>query len=280
MVGLTAAKFSPFSVVKHAILWVAVVMILFPPSILMLNAFKSKTEFSQTSVFKLPSSFLNFENFGTVMTRAHLDRAYLNTLTIIVAAVIGNVLLGTMVAYILGRFDFKLKKTVMGAYIAVSFVPTITTQVATFTVVHNLHLYNTIWASIVLHLGTSVLQLFIYLQFLVNIPRELDEAAMMEGASLFRIYRTIIFPLLTPATATIVIIKTIDIYNDMFIPYLYMPAQKLAVVSTSLMNFSSERSTEWELMSAAILMIMVPIVVIYLFFQRYVFAGIVNGAVK
>ncbi|MFD2333467.1 carbohydrate ABC transporter permease [Cohnella sp. GCM10020058] len=280
MVGLNAAKFSPFSVVKHAILWVAVVMILFPPSILVLNAFKSKAEFSQTSVFKLPSNFLNFENFGTVMTRAHLDRAYLNTLTIIVVAVIGNVLLGTMVAYILGRFDFKLKKTVMGAYIAVSFVPTITTQVATFTVVHNLHLYNTIWASIVLHLGTSVLQLFIYLQFLLNIPRELDEAAMMEGASLFRIYRTIIFPLLTPATATIVIIKTIDIYNDMFIPYLYMPAQKLAVVSTSLMNFSSERSTEWELMSAAILMIMVPIVVIYLFFQRYVFAGIVNGAVK
>lgn len=277
---MKTARFSPYLAVKHLILWVAVAVIVFPPYILVLNAFKSKEEFSQTSVFKLPHDFLNFENFSSVITRAHLDRAYLNTLIIIVVAVIGNVALGTMVAYILGRFEFKLKKLVMGAYIAVSFIPTITTQVATFTVVKNLHLYNTIWAAIVLHLSTSVLQLFIYLQFLRNIPRELDEAAMMEGASLFRIYRTIIFPLLTPATATIVIIKTIDIYNDMFIPYLYMPAQKLMVVSTSLMNFSSERSTEWELMSAAILMIMVPIVVIYLFFQKYVFAGIVNGAVK
>lgn len=274
------ARFTPFTLLKHAILWAAVAMIVFPPYILVLNAFKTKLEFSQTSVFKLPASFLNFDNFVSVAHRAHLDRAYLNTLFIIVIAVIGNVALGTMVAYILGRFEFKLKKAVMGAYIAVSFIPTITTQVATFTVVHNLHLYNTLWAAIVLHLSTNVMQLFIYLQFLRNIPKELDEAAMMEGASLFRIYRTIIFPLLTPATATIVIIKTIDIYNDMFIPYLYMPSQKLTVVSTSLMNFSSERSTEWEMMSAAILLIMVPIVVVYLFFQKYVFAGIVNGAVK
>ncbi|MBB6670641.1 carbohydrate ABC transporter permease [Cohnella nanjingensis] len=273
-------RFQPLSLLKHAILWVAVAVIVFPPYILVLNALKSKQEFAQTSVFKLPENLFNFDNFVSVVGRAHLDRAYRNTLIIIVVAVIGNVALGTMVAYILGRFDFKLKKAVMGAYIAVSFVPTITTQVATFTVIHHLHLYNTLWASIVLHLGTNVLQIFIYLQFLHNIPKELDEAAMMEGASLFRIYRTIIFPLLTPATATIVIIKTIDIYNDMFIPYLYMPSQKLTVVSTSLMNFSSERSTEWEMMSAAILLIMVPIVLVYLFFQKYVFAGIASGAVK
>ncbi|MCC3372131.1 carbohydrate ABC transporter permease [Cohnella sp. REN36] len=277
---MSARKFTPLSLLKHAILWVAVAIIVFPPYILVLNALKTKQEFAQTSVFKLPENLFNFDNFISVVGRAHLDRAYRNTLIIIVVAVIGNVALGTMVAYILGRFDFKLKKAVMGAYIAVSFVPTITTQVATFTVIHHLHLYNTLWASIVLHLGTNVLQIFIYLQFLNNIPKELDEAAMMEGASLFRIYRTIIFPLLTPATATIIIIKTIDIYNDMFIPYLYMPAQKLTVVSTSLMNFSSERSTEWEMMSAAILLIMVPIVIVYLFFQKYVFAGIATGAVK
>ncbi|MEK0315712.1 carbohydrate ABC transporter permease [Cohnella sp. 56] len=277
---MSEKRFAPLSVFQHLILWIAVLVIVFPPFVLVLNAFKSKTEFAQTSVFKLPHSFLNFDNFAAVITRAHLDRAYMNTLFIIVIAVIGNVALGTMVAYVLGRFDFKLKNLIMGTYIALSFVPTITTQVATFTVVKNLHLYNTLWAAIVLNLGTSVLQLFIYLQFLRNIPRELDEAAMMEGASLFRIYRTIIFPLLTPATATIVIIKTIGIYNDMFTPYLYMPAQKLTVVSTSLMNFSSERSTEWEMMSAAILLIMLPIIVLYLFFQRYVFAGIVNGAVK
>ncbi|MBW7453387.1 carbohydrate ABC transporter permease [Paenibacillus sepulcri] len=277
---MSSRRFQPMALIKHACIWVAVFLIFFPPYILVLNAFKTKEEFTQTSVFQLPKNFFNFDNFMTVLERANLDRAYLNTLIIIVVAVIGNVALGTMVAYILGRFDFKLKKVIFGAYIAVSFIPMITTQVATFTVINNLHLFNTLFASIILHLGTDVLQIFIYLQFIRNIPAELDESAMMEGASLFKIYRTIIFPLLAPATATVVIIKTINIYNDMFIPFLYMPDQKLAVVSTSLMNFSSERSTEWELMSAAILMIMVPIIVLYLFFQKYVFAGIVSGAVK
>ncbi|MFD0693316.1 carbohydrate ABC transporter permease [Paenibacillus sp. GCM10027628] len=269
-----------WGLVKHGVLWCAVFIIFFPPYILVLNAFKSKEEFSQTSVFKLPASFLHFDNFAIVIQRAHLNMAYLNTVIIIAAAVIGNVAIGTMVAYILGRFDFKLKSAIMGAYIAASFIPMITTQVATFTVIKNLHLYNSLFAAIILHLGTDVLQIFIYLQFIRNIPKELDECAMMEGASLFKIYRMIIFPLLAPAIATVVIIKTINIYNDMFIPYLYMPSKELTVVSTSLMNFSSERSTEWELMSAAILMIMVPIVALYLFFQKYVFAGIVNGAVK
>lgn len=270
----------PVSVIKHAILWIAVFIIFFPPYILVLNAFKSKQEFSQTSVFKLPENFLHFDNFATVLVRAHLDRAYLNTLLIIVTAVVGNIALGTMVAYVLGRFDFVLKKAILGTYIALSFVPTITTQVATFTVINKLHLFNTLFASIILHMGTDVLQIFIYMQFMRNIPKELDENAMMEGASLLKIYRTIIFPLLAPAIATVTIIKTINIYNDMFIPYLYMPAKELTVVSTSLMNFSSLRSTEWELMSAAILMIMVPIVALYLFLQKYVFAGIVRGAVK
>lgn len=270
----------PASVLKHALLLATVLMIFFPPYTLVLNAFKSSTEFSQTSVFKLPESFLHIDNFISVMQRAHLDRAFGNTFVIILLSVAGNVLLGTMVAYVLGRFKFPFKKVVMGTYIAVQFIPTITTQIATFTVIQHLHLYNTLFAPVVLYLGTDVLQLFIYLQFIHSIPKDLDEAAMVEGASLFKIYRRIIFPLLAPATATVVIIKTIGIYNDMFIPYLYMPAQHLTVVSTSLMNFSSERSTEWEMMSAAILLIMIPIVALYLFFQKYVFAGIVNGAVK
>jgi raffinose/stachyose/melibiose transport system permease protein len=277
---MSARKLRPMSVIKHVILLFAVFMIFFPPYILVLNAFKSEKEFAKSSVFQLPKSFLNFDNFVIVMQRAHLDRAFLNTFLIVAVAVVGNIALGTMVAYILGRFDFKLKKLVMGAYIAVSFIPMITTQVATFSVINSLHLFNTLFASMILHLGTDVLQIFIYLQFIRHIPKELDESAMIEGASLLKIYRSIIFPLLAPATATVVIIKTINIYNDMFIPYLYMPSSKWMVVSTSLMNFSSQRSTEWELMSAAILMIMVPIVMIYLFFQKYVFAGIVSGAVK
>lgn len=265
---------------KHLCVWLAVVSIVFPLVILAFNAFKTKEEMGALSVFDPPGSFLNFENFRVVIERGDLGLAFGNTLIIIAIAIIGNVILGTMVAYVLGRFKFRMSKAVMGAYLLSNIVPVVTTQVATFTVIHQLGLYNSIWAPIVLYLGADVLQIFIYLQFIRNIPEELDEAAMIEGASLFRIYRTIIFPLLTPATVTLVIIKTIRIYNDMFTPFLYMPSERLSVVSTSLMRFSAERSTEWELMSAAVFMVMVPIVILYLVFQKYVFAGIVSGAVK
>jgi raffinose/stachyose/melibiose transport system permease protein len=273
-------KVQASSSLKHLILLIAVFVIFFPLVVLIFNAFKNKKEMGQTTVFEPPGNFFNFDNFRLVLERADLGMAFWNTGVIIALSVLGNVILGTMVAYVLGRFKFKLSKAVMGAYLFSTIVPVITTQVATFTVVHQLGLYNTIWAPIALYLGADVLQIFVYLQFVKNIPEELDESAMIEGASLFRIYRTIIFPLLTPATVTLIIIKTIRIYNDMITPYLYMPASHLSVVSTSLMRFSGERSTEWELMSAAIMMIMVPIILLYLIFQKYVFAGIVSGAVK
>lgn len=109
---------------------------------------------------------------------------------------------------------------------------------------------------------------------------DLDESAMVEGASLFRIYRSIIFPLLTPATATLIILKTISIYNDMYIPYLYMPKQSLGVVTTILMRFQGVNSGEWNLICAAILLILLPTVILYFFLQRYIFEGVTSGAVK
>jgi raffinose/stachyose/melibiose transport system permease protein len=123
-------------------------------------------------------------------------------------------------------------------------------------------------------------QIYIYLQFIRNIPYDLDENAMMEGASLVKIYRTVIFPLLAPATATIIILKTIGVYNDMYTPYLYMPKESLVTLSTSLMRNVGVNSANWTFMCAGIVIILIPTMVMYLFLQRYIFAGVTNGAVK
>ncbi|MNE76632.1 L-arabinose transport system permease protein AraQ [compost metagenome] len=133
---------------------------------------------------------------------------------------------------------------------------------------------------VVLYVGADILQIYIFLQFIRNIPYELDESAMLEGASLIRIFRSIIFPLLGPATATIIILKTISIYNDMFTPYLYLPRAEHVVVSTSLMRFFGVNSGDWQLISSAILIIMIPTGILYMFLQKYIFAGVTSGAVK
>ncbi len=103
---------------------------------------------------------------------------------------------------------------------------------------------------------------------------------LLDGCSYFGIFFRIIFPLLLPATATLGIIKAVDIMNDMYIPYLYMPSSKLRTMTTTLMDFSSSRAGSWEILSAAIIVVLIPTVFIYIVFQKFIFAGIVAGAVK
>ncbi|MCJ8013487.1 carbohydrate ABC transporter permease [Paenibacillus sp. KQZ6P-2] len=266
--------------IQYACLLFASFIVLFPPYIMVINAFKGNEEYAKTSVFDWPQNFLNFENFRVVFEVGGLGRAFGNTAILIVVSVALNVLLGTMIAYVLGRFEFRLKKGILGAYVLAKMIPLITVQVATFGLIKSLGLFNTFYAPILLYVGADVMQIYLYLQFIRNVPYELDESAMIEGATLLQIYRKIIFPLLAPATATLVILKTASIYNDMYTPFLYMPSQHLGTVSTSLMRFVGENSAQWNVLCAAILIILIPTIVLYLFLQRYIFSGITSGAVK
>jgi raffinose/stachyose/melibiose transport system permease protein len=277
---MKTSKFGLVDFIKYLTLLFGVFVVLFPPYIIIVNAFKSTDEFNTSNSMALPNSFFNFENFRIVFERGGLLSGFANVLIIIVVSLTLNILFGTMVAYVLGRFSFKLKPIVFGAYLVATIIPSITTQVATFGIIKNLGLYNTLGAPIVLYIGADVIQIILYLQFIRNIPVDLDENAMVEGASLFKIYRSIIFPLLGPATATLVILKTISIYNDMYIPYLYMPKQSLGVVTTVLMRFQGVNSADWNMISAAILIILLPTVILYLFLQKYIFEGVTSGAVK
>lgn len=266
--------------VYYATLLFAAAVVLIPLYIVFVNSFKGTEEFAATGVFTLPRSFLYLENLRIVLERGQFDRAFINTGIVLVLSVAGNVLIGTMAAYALGRFEFKLRPFILLLFTGAVLFPSVTTQVARFGLIRSLGLMNTHFAPVVLYLGTDILQLYMYLQFLRQIPRELDESAMIEGASLFRIFRKIHIPLMVPAIATVVIIKAIGIYNDMYTAYLYMPSRDLNVVSTVLMRFSSVQTTQWNVMSMAIVLIVIPTVVLYLFMQRYIFAGIISGAIK
>ncbi|QJD87932.1 carbohydrate ABC transporter permease [Cohnella herbarum] len=264
---------------KYFTLLVAVIIVFFPIYSVFVGAFKTKVEFYQSGL-SLPHDFFNFENFQRVFKVGKLGLGFQNIFVILAVSLTGNVIIGTMVAYALGRFDFALKKPIMALYLIAQVIPLVTTQVATFSVIKALGVYNTIKAPMLLYLGADVLQIVIYLQFVASIPKDLDENAMVEGASLFKIYRSIIFPLLAPATATLIILKTISIYNDFYTPYLYMPSQKLKVVSTAIYSFVGPNAAQLNVISAGILIIFIPTVLIFLFLQRYIFAGVTNGAVK
>jgi len=262
------------------LLVICAIMVIMPISILFIIAFKTNEEYLYSRLLAFPENILNFTNFRNAIIKGNMVLGLKNTIILIIPSVAGNILLGCMVAYTLGRFKFKGRSFLMGAFIAASIIPHTTTQVATFTIIKSLGLFNTIFAAMILYLGTGILQIYIFLQFINNIPYDLDESAMLDGASYFRIFLQIILPEMKPAIATVGIIKILDIYNDMFIPYLYMPGPKLRTVSTSLMAFSYAQNSQWNVMAAGIIVVMIPTIVLYLYLQKYIIAGIASGAVK
>ncbi|NIK80257.1 multiple sugar transport system permease protein [Paenibacillus castaneae] len=265
---------------KYLTLLIAALAILFPPYIIVVNAFKTKAEFQTKSSISLPDSFFYLKNFAQAFKQANMINAFGNTLFIIALTLILNILIGSAFCYAIGRFNFKFKGVLVGLFLFATIIPSITTQVVNYKTIQTLGLTNNLLGPVLIYVGADILQIYIYLQFIKNIPYELDESAMLEGASLIRIFRTIIFPLLAPATATIIILKTIAIYNDMFIPLLYLPRPEHVVISTSLMRFFGVNSGDWQMVSSAILIIMIPTAIMYMFLQKYIFAGVTSGAVK
>ncbi|MFG3142810.1 carbohydrate ABC transporter permease [Streptomyces sp. NPDC048211] len=259
---------------------VASLVVLLPLTVIFLTSLKTSREASDGGALSLPGNWLNFSNYATAFSDGHMLTAFGNTAFILLFSLTGTVVIGSMTAYAIDRFRFRAKKLVMGLFLIATLVPGVTTQVATFQVVNSFGLFDTRWAPILLYMGTDIVSIYIFLQFIRGIPVSLDEAARLDGANSFTIYRKIIFPLLKPAVATVVIIKGITVYNDFYIPFLYMPSQELGTVSTALFRFKGPFGAHWESISAGAVLVIVPTLVIFLFLQRYIYNGFAQGATK
>jgi multiple sugar transport system permease protein len=268
------------TVLKYASLVFAALCATVPLIVFLFLSLKTNAETNTTSPLS-PPRHLDFSNYATAFTKAQMPLAFLNTLIIMLFSIAFTILIGSMTAYAIARFDFRGKRVVLGAFLVATLVPTITTQVATFQIVKAFGLVGTRGAPIILYLGTDIISIYIFLQFIRSIPISLDEAARLEGAGHFRIYWLIIFPLLRPAIATVTIIKAVTIYNDFYTPFLYLSGnQHLAVVSTALFTFKGPFGTQYNVLSAAAILIILPVLVLFLFLQKYIYNGFANGAVK
>jgi multiple sugar transport system permease protein len=267
-------------VLKYASLIIGVIVTLLPLTVIVIAALKTTEEFRSTGPLDPPGNWLNFANFADAFTRGNMLQGFVNTSIILVFSLFGTILIGTMAAYAIDRFEFRFKRVVVVLFLVASLVPSVTTQVATFQIISGLHLFNTHGAAILLFTGTDIIAIYIFVQFMQGIPRSLDDAAMIDGANRFQIYARVIFPLLKPAIATVVIIKGIAIYNEFYIPFLYMPSHDLGMISTTLFRFKGPLSAEWEVIAAGILVVIIPTLIVFLILQRWIYNGLVTGAVK
>ncbi|MFK4018701.1 carbohydrate ABC transporter permease [Streptomyces albogriseolus] len=259
----------------------ATLVVLLPLAVVLLTSLKTPREMADGSgALALPDDPLNVANYVTAFRDGQMLSAFANTAVVLVVAVGGTILIGSMTAYAIDRFRFRFRKLVVTLFLLAALVPGVTTQVATFQIVDSLGMFDSLWAPIALYMGTDIVSIYIFLQFIRSIPVSLDEAARLDGANAFTVYRKVILPLLKPAIATVVIVKGINVYNDFYIPFLYMPSEDLGVISTSLFRFKGPFGAHWETISAGAILVILPTLVVFLFLQRFIYNGFMRGATK
>lgn len=267
-----------YKTLRYVFLCCSVLFVLIPIVPLVFMAFKTGAEYSSTGVLTPPKNWFNTYNFSYAIRVGKLGKALLTSGQIIVISLTIQVLFTTMVSYVLHRFNFAGKKIVKTLFTLTMFIPVVTTQTVVFKIIYGMGLVNHILSVIILYSGVTIVGIYIMLNQLDTIPRDLDEAALIDGASYFKIYVKIILPLLKPACTTLVILNGIGIYNDFYIPNLYLQ-KDVTTFTVALYDFFGNTATPFEIVSAAILLGVIPIAIVYILLQKYIFYGL-SGAVK
>lgn len=277
-IGYLKFKYAIGNIIKYVSLILGAAIAIVPILVLLFTSFKSNTDFQTSGPLSLPSH-LYFGNYVKAFVQGDMLTGFKNTFIILIVTLTGKIILGTMIAYVIHRFKFKGRGLILGLFLFAMFIPSITNQVVIFKMISGIHLYNTIGSILILNLGSDVISMYIFLQFLDRIPISLDESAMLDGASYFTIYWKIILPLLKPAIVTVCILSGVGIYNDFYTPFLYMPDPSLRTISTALYNFKGPLGSEWQVIAAGVVIVIVPTLIIFLALQKHIYNG-VAGSVK
>lgn len=235
------------SVAKYTLLIFAAFVALVPIVSCVITAFKTNEEYASTTVMTPPESWLYFDNFITAWQKADMGHAFLNSFTILICVLAGSVLISSMLAYVLNRFQFPGNGLIRNLFMIATLIPGIATQVTVYQIMTALHLVNSMPGYIILMMGTDVITIYIFLQFFENLPVSLDESAILDGCSYFGVYFRILLPLLKPAIVTSAILKGVSTYNEYYMANLYLQDKtKYQVVSTSLYVFTGPMGSQYN----------------------------------
>lgn len=266
-----------FYFIKEVLFWILALVVIIPFLIIIFNAFKTQQE-SLTMSLLLPAK-LHWENFVEVWKTGNILKSMGNSLLISISSVSISVFFASLCAFVISRNRSKFNKLVY-TYFAMGLMFPIS-MVTVVKVLRVLHLYNTFLGVILLMIALILpLSIFLYYGFISGIPKELDEAAVIDGAGAFRVFFQVVFPLLKPATVTVVMINFLNTWNDFTIPLYVLPDPDKAVIVQQVYNFYGTYTASWNLVSVTILFAILPVVVVYLIGQKYIIEGMVAGAVK
>jgi raffinose/stachyose/melibiose transport system permease protein len=259
---------------------VATVIFILPFVFIFLMAVKTKQQ-AALFLFDWPESWHFWQNLvDVVQTRNYmLLLAYFNSTIITVGAVTLLVIFGAMVGYILQRRPSGWNKLIYACALIGLMVPP--AVVPTIWVLQGLGLFKTIHGMILIQVAYGLaFSILLYRSFIGTIPTALDEAAIIDGAKPLQVFFKVILPLLRPVTVTLIVVQSIAIFNDFTNPLYYLPGRENVTVQLTLFNFQSQFQSQYNLLFMNILLVTIPPLLVFIFFNRQIVAGMTAGGVK
>jgi raffinose/stachyose/melibiose transport system permease protein len=267
-----------FNAVVGVVLLLAALIQLVPFYVAVTTAFKPVTDLSSQLV---PPHELFFGNFLTALNQGNILRAVGNSILITVISTVLVCLLGAMAAYPLARRLTAVNKTVSLVIVGLIMVPPLSILVPLYTMMNQLHAINSYWGVIaVMVTGHLPLAIFLYTAFMRSLPLSIEEAATVDGANMLQILFRIIFPVLKPVTATVIILSGVSIWNEFSLSGYLLAKPSVQTIAPAIGSFFSQQSSNLGAAAAASLIAVIPVLVAYLFLQKYFIKGMVAGAEK
>nr|WP_251035567.1 MULTISPECIES: carbohydrate ABC transporter permease [Paenibacillus] len=261
------------------LLIVYAILTLYPLYWLFTSAFKSNQDFF-TNPYGLPKEWMT-ENLFRAWELGNMGRAMLNSTVVTITAVVLTILLSVLAAYVLSRFEFRFKKLVVVLFTTGLLIPIHSTLVPLFIMMKNIGLLDTYGALILPYTAFELpIAIFLAMAYMSSIPREIEEAAMIDGSGWWGIFGRMILPLCTPIVATISILAFLRFWNDFSFALVFINTQALKTLPLSLSLFSDGFGTDYSLTMGAMAIAVIPTIVAYLILQEQIMKGMVAGSIK
>jgi len=260
---------------------ISIVFILYisPLILVFTNSFKTNKEFLLNPL-SFPTT-INFQNYVTAFDKMNFLHALSNTVIVTVFSTVFIVLFSSMTAYILVRRKWRFNRYIFFIMVGSMLIPFQAIMIPMVRIFGSIKMMNSIWALIYLYIGFGTsLAVFIYHGFIKGIPLEMEEAAMIDGATNMQVFFYVVFPLLKPTTITIAVLDMLWIWNDFLLPNLVLLRPANMTLPLSTYRFYQTYTVDYGLLMSGLIMTVAPLLIIYLILQRYIIKGIIQGSVK
>ena len=224
---------------------------------------------------------MNWSNYSSAVTVVNFPLYFRNTMTIMIPVMIGTLLTSSMCGYGFARLRFPLKRFWFTLILSSLMLPYAVSMLPTFLFWARLGAVNTFWPlTVPVWFGGGAFNIFLLRQFFLTIPRELEDAAIIDGAGYFQIYSRIMLPLIKPALIVVGLFTFLNVWNDFLNPLIYLNEEKKYTLALGLMQFQGTYNTDWNLLMAGATIVVIPPVIVFIFGQKYFIEGVTMTGLK